>query len=219
MRAAYCTHCRVAVLFDQVPGNSRASTGQLQLETTKFATISTFCVAAVASANEPTSVCPAAETTHAPSARTESLDREARQPTSLAVNSPESAGPVPVAPPPSSLKPSTPVNVRRMKALLADHPEQDFAQYVTSGLKNGFSIGFNGSGRRTSSPNLPSAFDNAAIISDYLKNACQRGETAGPYLTPPLPDLHCSGLGIVPKKNGKLCPIHPSSVRTHRCKL
>ena len=95
-----------------------------------------------------------------------------------------------------------------MKALLADHPEQDFAQYVISGLENGFSIGFNGSRRRTSSPNLPSAFDNAAFISDYLKNACQRGETAGPYLTPPLPDLHCSGLGVVPKKNGRLCPIH-----------
>ena len=38
--------------------------------------------------------------------------------------------------------------------------------------------------------------------------ACLRQETAGPYLSPPFADLHCSGLGVVPKKNGKLRPIH-----------
>ena len=55
--------------------------------------------------------------TPAPNAQNESLDQEVCRPTSLAVNSTESAGPLPF-----SLKPSTLVNVRRMKALLADHP-------------------------------------------------------------------------------------------------
>ena len=115
---------------------------------------------------------------------------------------------MPTPPPPSSLEPSTPINTRRMQALLCDHPDPAFVDYVINGLSHGFDIGYRGPRRRTSSPNLPSALSHPDFISTHLQAACLRQETAGPYPTPPFTDLHCSGLGAVPKKNGKLRPIH-----------
>ena len=95
-----------------------------------------------------------------------------------------------------------------MRALLQDHPDPSFVDYVTDGLAHGFDIGYRGPRRRTSSPNLPSALAHSDFISTHLRTACLRQETAGPYPTPPFPDFHSSGLGVVPKKNGKLRPIH-----------
>ena len=57
-------------------------------------------------------------------------------------------------------------------------------------------------------PPPPSATATSSFISSHLAEACCRQETAGPYNTPPFPNLHCSGLGTVPKKNGKLRPNH-----------
>ena len=115
---------------------------------------------------------------------------------------------MPTPPPPSSLKPSTPINTRRMQALLCDHPDPAFVDFVINGLSHGFDIGYQEPRRRTSSPSLPSALSHPDFISTYLYAACLRQETAGRYPTPPFTDLHCSGLGVVPKKNGKLRPIH-----------
>ena len=96
-----------------------------------------------------------------------------------------------------------------MQALLCDHLGPAFVDYVINGLSHGFDIGYRGQRRRTSSPNLPSALSHPDFICTYLQAACFRQETAGQYPTPPFADLHCSGLGgAVPKKNGKLRPIH-----------
>ena len=103
----------------------------------------------------------------------------------------------------------TPLNVNRFSSLLLEHPDREFTSYVLKGLQYGFDIGFRGD-RNVSvcSSNLPSAYMHVPFISDQLDTSCRRGETAGPFTAPPFPVLRCSGVGAVPKKNGKLRMIH-----------
>ena len=103
----------------------------------------------------------------------------------------------------------TPLHVSRFELLLRHHPDKEFASYVLNGLRYGFSIGFTAS-RDVSvqSANLPSSAACASFISDQLYASCQRGETAGPFSAAPFTSMRCSGVGAVPKKNGKLRMIH-----------
>ena len=89
------------------------------------------------------------------------------------------------------------------------HPNPEFVLYVIKGLRHGFDIGFTAS-RNVSviSNNLLSASLHSSFISEQLAASCLRGETAGPFPAPPFPHLRCSGVGAVPKKNGKLRMIH-----------
>ena len=43
---------------------------------------------------------------------------------------------------------------------------------------------------------------NPEHITEAIKKELLRGHTAGPFLTPPFKDLHCSPLVAVPKKDG-----------------
>ena len=60
-------------------------------------------------------------------------------------------------------------------------------------------------GPRTSSHsrNLPSSFKQPEVIDAELAKERAAGRVLGPFATPPLPRLHCSGLGAVPKKDGR----------------
>ena len=106
----------------------------------------------------------------------------------------------------------TPVNVDRLALLLADHPDSSFAVYVVSRMRYGFSVGYNApascSASSVTSSNHPSALKNVEFVSSYLERCCAMGETAGPFREPPFPTMHFSGVGVVPKKNGKLRLIH-----------
>ena len=97
-----------------------------------------------------------------------------------------------------------PLHVPRFKSLLASHPDPQFSGYVVSGLTKGFNIGFVGPDRTVIANNLRSATDHTQHITEYLKTCCSDGQTAGPFQSQPFPSMRCSGLGVVPKKNGKL---------------
>jgi len=112
--------------------------------------------------------------------------------------------------------PSTPVKVARLAAMLAAHPDPSLVSYVVNGMQFGFDIGFTSSisspsPAMISSSNHPSALANASFIADYLLSKCSCGETAGPFSAPPFPMMHISGLGVIPKHNGKLRLIHDLS--------
>ena len=102
----------------------------------------------------------------------------------------------------------TPIDVARFTRLLADHPDKAFSSRVSRGLQSGFRIGFSGRRQTVTAPNLPSSAEHSVYISEYLATSCAQGETCGPYSTPPFPSFQCSGIGVVPKKNGKLRIIH-----------
>ena len=52
-------------------------------------------------------------------------------------------------------------------------------------------------------PNLISARCHPAVIDKELQKEIQTGRILGPYKDRPLPNLCCSGVGVVPKKGGK----------------
>ena len=109
----------------------------------------------------------------------------------------------------------TPVNVHRLACLLSIHPVNEFSMYVINGMMHGFDIGFVSnatcSATVVKSPNHPSALANADFVATYLQEKCASGETAGPFSSCPFTSMHISGLGVVPKHNGKLRVIHDLS--------
>jgi len=80
-------------------------------------------------------------------------------------------------------------------------------------MTDGFAVGYSAPMRahHTISPNHPSASLNKEFITAYLQRCTDAGETAGPFPSPPFPVMHISGVGVVPKRNGKLRLIHDLS--------
>ena len=50
--------------------------------------------------------------------------------------------------------------------------------------------------------NLRSASDHTEVIDEALQKELANNRMAGPYTNPPYPNLRCSGVGVVPKKDG-----------------
>ena len=50
--------------------------------------------------------------------------------------------------------------------------------------------------------NLRSASDHTEVIDEALQKELASNRMAGPYTNPPYPNLHCSRVGVVPKKDG-----------------
>ena len=69
--------------------------------------------------------------------------------------------------------------------------------------------------------NLLSAHTHPTVVDEEIQQECQAGQLLGPFRERPLPNLKCSGVGVVPKKNGKWRMIHHlsappgSSVNVH----
>ena len=47
-----------------------------------------------------------------------------------------------------------------------------------------------------------SALQNPDVIDKSLRKEIEAGHILGPFDNPPLPNLQCSGLGVVPKRDG-----------------
>ena len=75
-------------------------------------------------------------------------------------------------------------------------------------VKFGFGIGHRGHRPALTARNLRSAFEHADFVDAHLEQSIAAGHTAGPFSSPPLPSMCCSGVGIVPKKSGKLRLFH-----------
>ena len=56
--------------------------------------------------------------------------------------------------------------------------------------------------------NLLSAHTHPTVVDDEIQRECQAGHLLDPFQERPLPNLKCSRVGVVPKKNGKWCMIH-----------
>ena len=96
----------------------------------------------------------------------------------------------------------TPICVDRLEHELRHHPNPDRVAYVVQGLRHGFRLGFNHTIHlKSASGNMSSAFLNPQVIDNYLQSEVQIGRVAGPFLEPPLPRLHVSRFGVLPKRN------------------
>ena len=84
---------------------------------------------------------------------------------------------------------------------LTNHPDQLQVAFVLDGLRNGFRLGFHHSRKlKSASTNKSSAKQHPDVIDCYLANEVALGRVAGPFSSPPLPNLHISSFGVIPKK-------------------
>lgn len=97
----------------------------------------------------------------------------------------------------------TPLRPQNFARYLANHPDKAFVSRLIDGLTKGFDIGHNGPRHGFLSPNLPSSYEHPSVIDKHLLKECQAERIAGPFDTLPFANLQCSGMGVVPKKDGK----------------
>ena len=104
--------------------------------------------------------------------------------------------------PPILTPPSTPVNIANLSTELKHHPDQQFVTSLLHDLQWGCHVGYIGPRFARITPNLTSALRHPDAVSAALAKEVSNGHTAGPFQTPPIPNLQCSPLGVVPKKDG-----------------
>ena len=72
---------------------------------------------------------------------------------------------------------------------------------VLEGLRFGFKLGFSPSqSLNPAKRNKPSAYEHPSVIDEYLATEVSLGRVAGPFASPPVPLLHVSSFGVIPKK-------------------
>ena len=72
---------------------------------------------------------------------------------------------------------------------------------MLEGIRHGFKLGFcHTQPLKPAKKNKPSAVQHAAVIDEYLANEVSRGRVAGPFNSPPLPNLQVSSFGVIPKR-------------------
>jgi hypothetical protein len=96
---------------------------------------------------------------------------------------------------------STPININVLELELKSHPDQAFVKNLLHSLRFGARIGFTGKQQARVSPNLVSASEHPEIVTQNILKEISLGRMAGPFLKPPLKNLQCHPVGVVPKKH------------------
>ena len=94
------------------------------------------------------------------------------------------------------------IDTNTLELYLRGHPQPHIVNYVLTGLRYGFDIGFNGTLTPVHRKNNKSARDNPTQITQAIAKELTRGHTAGPFPYPPFPISHISPLGAAPKDDG-----------------
>ena len=111
---------------------------------------------------------------------------------------------------------ATPLRPLELQRELALHPDKAFVSELLANLTHGCNIGYEGPQFPLTAPHLPTALSHPHVIDKALREECVAGRMAGPYSHPPLPNLRCSSLGVVPKKDGGWRVIYHLSAPTGR---
>ena len=99
-------------------------------------------------------------------------------------------------------KPVTPIRALQLERELVSFPDKGFVSQLLCNLRQGCDIGYTGPQFPHTARHLASAYMHPNVISDAIAKECKAGRMAGPYPHPPLPNLRCSGMGVVPQKDG-----------------
>lgn len=107
-----------------------------------------------------------------------------------------------------SLEIVTPVSSKALSLWLSGY-DKDEANFLVSGFDKGFSVGYMGPHRERTSHNLKSCEDFPEVVKQKIAKEVEQNRIAGPFVTPPLPCLQISPIGVVPKKeSGSYRLIH-----------
>ena len=92
---------------------------------------------------------------------------------------------------------TTPVKVNNLKKLLLGYPKRD---YLITGFQKGFSLGYMGPRKASSSGNLKSCRDHPDVVMQKIATEVKAHRVKGPFPRAPFSDMKISPIGIVPKK-------------------
>ena len=91
-----------------------------------------------------------------------------------------------------------PIPFANLSTELKHHPNQQFVTSLLHDLQWGCHVGYTSPRFARTTPNLTSALVHPDAVSAALAKEVSNGHTAGPFQTPPIPNLQCSPLGVVP---------------------
>lgn len=95
----------------------------------------------------------------------------------------------------------SPLNHDLFAVELIRHPNRSKVNFVLQGIREGFRLGFDKPVTlKSAKRNKLSTCQHAEIIDAYLANEVRLGRVGGPFHSPPLPNLHISSFGVIPKK-------------------
>eukprot|EP00731_Ephydatia_muelleri_P033695 Em0035g32a len=114
-----------------------------------------------------------------------------------------------VLPPHQHSRGYTPLRRLAFERELKGHPDKAWVSWLLNGIENGVSTGYNGPHFPFTARNLTSALQHPEIVDAELLKEVELGRILGPFSQRPLEHLRTSGLGAVPKKNGKWRVILP----------
>ena len=99
----------------------------------------------------------------------------------------------------------TPINITNLKSELSQHPDQEFVNYLCSGLSYGFDTMISDIHVPTKEcRNLRSALDNPETVNNLIESELSKGFLEGPFDTPPFDKYRVSPIGVaVGKYSGK----------------
>ena len=103
---------------------------------------------------------------------------------------------------PLPLYPTAPIKIAVLEQELTDYPDLNMRDYLVSGFRHGFAIGYEGPHFPLISNNLPSTRGNQEPVTAAIVKELERGHIAGAFVQPPLKNLRSSPLGAVPKNDG-----------------
>ena len=101
-----------------------------------------------------------------------------------------------IAPPVSTL-----INIDVLSKELSGHPDSHFVANLIHSLRYGTPVGYTGPRQPRVSRNLQSAAQHPDVVSSNLTKEIALGRVAGPFQSPPLPNLQCHPVGVIPKKH------------------
>ena len=85
---------------------------------------------------------------------------------------------------------------------LRNHPDQTWVKELLHNIDNGGSLGYHGPRCQRISRNLVSSAQFPQAIDDEIQKELRKKRLVGPFDEPPLPNLQCSGVGVIPIKTG-----------------
>ena len=96
----------------------------------------------------------------------------------------------------------TPLKIERWEHYLNTCSLND-KDWLTDGIKNGFSIDSDSLDLKSAKKNLLSAYSHPDVINQYLEEELRTGNMAGPYHKPPYESYQINRFGVIPKPNNK----------------
>ena len=94
----------------------------------------------------------------------------------------------------------TPIRIPILERWLSDYPDARASNILREGFSKGFSLCYHGPRSPRDSDCLASAKEHPQIARDKIIREISLGRVAGPFSIPPFPNLQCSPIGLVPKR-------------------